>query len=348
LDVDEHTLRNWRSRGMGARRPGRPRHSREEWIAALRPVARAWRSQGRASGWPSVAEALQQGAGHAIPQRIVRGWLWLLKAQHRRYLSRLRESECKHVDVLCRDAVWSQDATHLGRDEHGKVEAVAVKDVATTTLIESAVGGPTCGDDVLALLVRAKLVRGTLPLVLVDDNGPANRRADVLAWLANEQVIVLWNLPHTPQHNAPIERCFGELKGELEADGVLPVRGAAPSQGHVWPSEPGVSRTRERLHESILRTGRRLNEKRLRRSRGWRTAAELDRILPRAEDRVQRDCFYEAACAAIEKAVQDIDDARARRRSEREAVLCTLEEFGLVRRSRGRRPAPARKPEAIT
>jgi len=51
---------------------------------------------------------------------------------------------------------------------------------------------------------------------------------------------------------------------------------------------------------------------------------------------VQRARFYETACAAIEAAVQGIDDARARRRAEREAILCTLERFGLVTYPRSR------------
>ena len=74
-------------------------------------------------------------------------------------------------------------------------------------------------------------------------------------------------------------------------------------------------------------------------SRGGYTADELDRILPPAEDLANRALFYQTACAATERAVQGIDDARARQRAEREAVWRTLEEFGLVTRTRGRRAA---------
>ena len=41
--------------------------------------------------------------------------------------------------------------------------------------------------------------------------------------------------------------------------------------------------------------------------------------------------------------MQGIDDARGRRRAEREAILCTLEELGLVTRTRGTRPASCSK-----
>ncbi|NOT29715.1 MAG: hypothetical protein HOP15_04605 [Planctomycetes bacterium] len=63
--------------------------------------------------------------------------------------------------------------------------------MGTTTAIEQSVGGPARGEDVLALLVRAKRVRGTLP----------------------------------PEHNAPIESFFGGLVQE-RARGPGRTRGA--------------------------------------------------------------------------------------------------------------------------
>jgi hypothetical protein len=85
----------------------------------------------------------------------------------------------------------------------------------------------------------------------------------------------------------------------------------------------------------------RLNAQRVRPSHGGYTADELDRLLPRADDLVDRARFYDSACAAIERAVQGITHARARQRAEREAIWRTLEEFGLVTRTRGRRPKAA-------
>ena len=82
----------------------------------------------------------------------------------------------------------------------------------------------------------------------------------------------------------------------------------------------------------------RLNCARRRPSRGWHTAAELDRILPRADACVDREQFYERARAAIQAAVLGIQDPSAARLAEREAVITTLCEFGLARRRFGRRP----------
>jgi hypothetical protein len=244
--------------------------------------------------------------------------------------------------------MWTTDSTHLGHDKHGKVSATAVKDVGTMSAIEQSIGGPPRGEDVLALLKRAKLVRGRLPHVIGIDNGPENNNELVRDYLAAERVIVLWNVPHTPEHNAPIESYFGELKLELEALDQLVAPVPDPSEMPVCSSEAGVSATRAHFQRCVPRLARRLNEQRVRTSRGGFTAAQLDRLLPRAEDLVSRDRFYETACAAIERAVQGIDDARARRRAEREAILCTLEQFGLVKRTRGRRPAPCSKAERLS
>lgn len=155
-----------------------------------------------------------------------------------------------------------------------------------------------------------------------------------MGWLAARQVTVLWNVPRTPEHN-PWAECFnGELKEELRARGELVKRGADPLQGPGSLTEAGGSSTRAHFGRCVPRALAAL-QARPRPSRGGLTAAQLDRIRPRAEDLVQRARFYETACAAIEAAVQDIHDARARQRAEREAILCTLERFGLVRGPRG-------------
>jgi hypothetical protein len=346
LDVTERTLRKWRTQAEDCARMGRPRLAEETWRAAVVPVARAWKSQGRSSGLPRVRKVLAQQK-LVVPIAIARELLRRLKARWRRVQARRRAEERVHVEVHARDALWSQDAMHLGRDEHGKCEALAVKDVGPVKLIETSSGRAARGEDVLRLLVRAKLVRGTLPLVLAMDNGPANRNELVTSWLARERVIVLWNVPHTPQHNAWIESSNGELKVELEALDELLTRGREPSQEPTSPPEAGVSSTRAHYHRCLPRVARLLNA-RVRTSRGGLTAAQLDRILPHAEDHVHRARFYDTACAAIRSAVQGIDDARARRRAEREAILSTLERFGLVTRTRGRRPATCSKAERLS
>jgi transposase InsO family protein len=293
-------------------------------------------------------QALLRARGHVICAAVVRELLAELKRRRALAQARKRAAERMHVHVEARDAVWSGDGTQLGRDASGaKIVAQGLKDVATTHSLALSIGGPPCGKDTLAQLEAAEQERGTLPHVIVYDNGPEYRNRLVMGWLAERKVTVLWNLPHTPEHNAWAESSNGELKTELRARGELPERGADPSQGPGSLAEAGVPSTRAHFERCVPRALAVLNA-RTRPSRGGLTAAQLDKILPRAEDRVQRARFYETACAAIEAAVQGIDDARARRRAEREAILCTLEQFGLVTRTRGRRPATCSKAERLS
>jgi hypothetical protein len=178
--------------------------------------------------------------------------------------------------------------------------------------------------------------------VLCMDNGSENDNELVCSYLRNAQVVPLWNLPYTPEHNAWIENLFGELDRELEARGEASIGDADPSQGPVFSPQAGGSPTKRHFERCVPRVLGTLN-RRARPSRGGWSAEQLDSLLPCAEDLVDRARFYDTACAAIRRAVQGIEGARARRRAEREAVWCTLERFGLVTRTRGRRPAPCSK-----
>jgi len=68
----------------------------------------------------------------------------------------------------------------------------------------------------------------------------------------------------------------------------------------------------------------RLNVARCRTFRGGWTARELDQVLPRAQDLVDRDTFHETACYNIARPVQSAGTPRARRLAEREAIYETV------------------------
>jgi len=68
-------------------------------------------------------------------------------------------------------------------------------------------------------------------------------------------------------------------------------------------------------------------------------------VFPRAGDLVDRDTFHETACYKIARAVQSAGTPRARRLAEREAIYETMEQFGLIRRTRGGVPRRAVKCE---
>jgi transposase InsO family protein len=230
-----------------------------------------------------------------------------------------------------RDALWSIDATHLGRAGDEAQQAEVVKELATTRVVGASLGCVATGADVVSLLVQSMQDRGVAPLVLCHDNGKAYCCGLVSRWCAENGVVELVNEPRTPQHNAACERGIGELKGECElGSGSELVR----LDDRVWVGE-------EHLHgapqwcRDVQDAVQRLNHGRLRGSRGYKTAAQLDRETPSAESWSCRESFHQAACSAIEHAVRDARGARARRRATREAIYRTLERFGMVTRTRG-------------
>lgn len=319
------TLRGWEHDGAPPRRAGRPTHTPRERWRALRAVARQWRREGRSAGWRVIAGRLP-----SIPTRLVQTSLAALKARDRQREERRRAALRQHVEVLRRDVLWSQDGTHLGRWLGRGVNAEVVREAATCKTLDLWVlPRATTSEDVIALL-EGLLAQGRLPLVLSTDNGSCYCSAEVEAWLAAHWVVHLRSLPHTPQHNAWVERSHRELKAESEL-----------GQGVVLSSV-------EEAERRLLAARELLDEHRLRARLGARTAAEIDRSLPSWEGVLDRRAFYDAVCRAREHAVLGTVGARARRQAEREATWRTLERYGLVRRTRGGAPLPAREAEGIS
>lgn len=250
------------------------------------------------------------------------------RVQRRRACERRRVGH----EVLCRDAIWAQDATHVGRFETGQeISAEVATDRATLSTVILAVGAPAAAEDLVGHLERAKVERGGLPLVWQSDGGGANRSAAVASYLERERVVHLLSRPHTPTDNPSAEHKNRELKEEGDLDAA-------------------ASRTAEAADAALACARRRVDEGRLRASRGWKTAVELDRALPRADALVDRDRFYAEARSAIRAAALGHDDARSRRKAEQDAIWATLERHGLARRHVGlrRTPQPRATPVAHT
>jgi hypothetical protein len=112
-------------------------------------VAREWRKQGREVGWRGVADALTG----LVPTRQVQESVKRLKANHRRLLRRRLEKGRVTTTVLCSNAIWCQDATHLGRRADRKaVEADVVKDRGSLQTLGLSVGPSSTSGDVVLLL----------------------------------------------------------------------------------------------------------------------------------------------------------------------------------------------------
>jgi hypothetical protein len=326
--VTAHWIRKQRrrlERGERLRRKGRPRHPEAERARVRELVLEQFEAQGIV-GWRAVLAGIRRReAGRAQPTStmLVQQETSALKRRIGARSRRAREHARRGHEVTAREAVWAEDATHVGRLEGGEeLQAEMATDRATTRTVILAVGPPATGKDICRLLDGAKEERGALPLVWQSDEGSANRSEEVRSYLEKEQVIHLRSRVHTPTDNPVPEHKNREIKEES---------GLGKGVGLADASE-----AEERIEWARFR----IDEGRLRASRGWRTAAELDQEMPRAEALVTRAQFYGEACSAMREAVLGLSDAKEIRRAEQEAVWRTLERHGAARRHVGSRPTP--------
>jgi transposase InsO family protein len=307
-------------RGHEPRPPGRPRMP-EVVRARVRTLVCAERErQGREAGWRPIYEALSR-VEPTVSRMLVQEELSALKRAERSRRRHALEAHRTSYEIVARDAVWGEDTTHLGRAGDGaKVEGEVIKDLGTVETVGVAVGGVPTSQTVTALLARTAEERGGYPLVWMADQGSINRSEEVRDLLEREQVVHLLSRVHTPTDNAATEHQHRELKGE----GGL-------GRGVILESPEGARVRMERARR-VLDGGR------LRATRGWRTARELGAQLPRAAEQVDRAVFYEAACRAMEEAVQGLTERREVLQARRRALFGQLVRFRLALPHVGRRP----------
>jgi transposase InsO family protein len=269
--------------------------------------------QGRSAGWRPLVKGLRLRGEH-VPLRLVQEALSRLKAKERR-LARERAIGARiSRTVLARDAVWAQDATQLWPGTFAEV----IRDVGSCRTLALGVGERAGGADVIALLGAVRKRRGCLPLVWQTDNGPAYTSEAVAKYLKSRRVAHLRSRVHTPTDNACMERAIREIKDEAAAG-----------------------------PQTLAQGLRVLDEGRLRGSKGYVTAAQLDAALPQAPRCVDRARFHAAACAAAAAARSARGGARAARSRERSALWSLLARHALARVEPAltpRRPA-ARAPQ---
>ena len=142
-------------------------------------------------------------------------------------------------------------------------------------------------------------------------------------------------------------RSGGALLGDLLGEGVRSVRDVHEAvAGRVFGALSPTATPVRRVHDTIAATDA---------ARGrFRIVAlcvvvvvlvgaglnryAYDAVLPRGDHWVCRESFHRTVCRNVELAELGAKDKRARRRARRNAILCTLEKHGLVRRTRGGRP----------
>jgi hypothetical protein len=308
-------------RGTVPAPPGRPRKPEGERAWVREQVARELDAQGTGAGEAAVLRGIQARAapGTRVSLLLVRQELAREKrrrrARTRQELEAVRESH----DVLARDAIWCHDGTHLGRLlGAGEVHGEVVQDRCTLATVGLSVGGPITGEAALALIDRCARERGGWPLALQEDNARIHEAVDRVA--AEHRCVVLRSRVHTPTDNPAVEHRNAELKAETGLGAGVLLGDAATARGRLDAAR------------------RCLDHGRLRATRGWRTADEMDAMLPRADALVDRDTFYAHATTAMGEAERAVAGASEKCRARQRAFWATLERFGLARTHVGPRP----------
>ena len=282
-------------------------------------------------GWDTGEEPIWRGLDRRLPRARVRRVLRELKRERRQRTSQQSKARRVSMRVLASDVVWSMDATHLGRSAWGaSVQGEVIREVASTRTIGLSVGLQATGAQVVQLLEVTALERGGAPLVLLTDNGGGYVSEEVAAWCKRNGVLHVRSLPHTPQHNGASEHGMRGLK----LNSGLDIGGAVV----------GIGDARAKLQSARNR----IDNNRLRRTRGWRTAVECDCAMRHWSTLVDREEVLQKAACAIARGLLNCKGKRARRRATREAILGTLQHFSLIQRTRGGRPWTAHKAESET
>lgn len=338
--------------------PGRPGRTVDERWDALLQIARFQRRHCWKIGGVRTAEMLEG----KFSVRLVQESLRALKRARRVKHAHIAEEERVTIEVLALDALWSQDATHLGRTRKCELRAdrpraanptqrhvslrepgdLAAKSAPEELGVISGLLVPVHGE-----VLREVASHQTLKIAV----GPPAHGRDVIALLerAFQERLVLplvWATDNGSQYSAE------EVEAWLAAHQVVHLKSLPRTPQHNAWSERGIRALKEHtgLGKGVLLASfsdatvalqdarDRLDGELLRESLGWLTPRQAGEILPRWYTRVCRGSFYQSTCQAVEIALAGIKGARARRRAEREAILANMERFELIKRTRGGRP----------
>ena len=328
LGVHERTLRNWQHALSEPGRPeGRPPHSPDAYLRCEKAVLSVLEQDGYRLGEDEMMERLEPEKDKH-PRRLVRRALQTLKASHRARLRAIARKLRLQLAPLYSDVLWSLDATQLGYQADGaKLQGQVIVDVKEGSSRAASLGSPPHAQDAINLLEHAKKENGQLPLVLSIDNGydsPALR-----SYLNEEGVLLLVNLPYTPEHNTWVERAMRSLKegirDRLEPEELRGERALALTDIVLV------------MQEGLLDMNARRRAKRRAQGQG-ETTIDRDRPSCPRYDRELRSRLARGLARRLERIPAERISARRRRLLERYAIFETLLEAGLVSLTRGGRP----------
>lgn len=303
LEVSTRSLRNWKTEYLEDlnKRIGRPPITLAEKLRVLKLVMKEWERQGR-PGWRAISEELK-GCSTALVQRYVS----MLKKRERKKEWDYKKTEAKRVEVEYKDVMWTQDATYL-KENKKRTYAEVLKDRCTLEVEVVQVDSMNT-ENVLGILQEKEV----LPLVYSTDNGSAYCSRRMEDFLEKNRVIHLKNLPATPQHNGAAEVAVREVK-----------RLSVKQENKGLP-----------LRSCLKKAERIMNEFRLWRAHGYRTAREKAQSACHTNLEQLRDRIYNEYKKGIVLIKKTLSNKSKRRLEERELVFSLLEKYGLIKRYRG-------------
>lgn len=312
LGVTPRSLENWIKmyKCGGNAKVGRPSYSTALRKHAIWLVEREMIKQ----GYPG-SRVIDKTLKGEIPTRLIQELVKKYKARKRKRDREKRLLNKKSSSVLMKNAYWVQDGTHLGRIERKAIESQVIKDRGSLKTLGIKTGTTADAKDIVTFFEGIKKSRG-LPLVIGTDNGSAYCNEQVKTYLKQEKVVHLLSLPRTPEHNGSAEITMCELKKEA----VL-----GKGMALDCPYE---------AHALLVKAAERIND-RLRASKKFKSANEIDDMLVDARDMIDRDLFFEECERGISLLTEKTNNVREQRMLERELIMGTLEKHGAIKRTRG-------------
>ncbi len=265
--------------------------------------------------WKKQGRPGSRPVANALPKmrvRVVREVIAELKKRSERRYQKIRLQNRSSLVVKQIGIVGAMDAATIQKGD----EFIVYRDRASLGVSTLNSDSYTNSSDSLKILWNLK-EKDKLPFVLCTDNGSPFCSDVVASFLKENKVIQLHSLPYVPQHNGSAENAVCEIKKILD-------QGMNPQEACEL-----------------------LNKYRFRSKLGWKTSYEVEQEHAKPCTNEERTKFYEAACIAIELAVQGKKSSCEIRKFRREAIFQTLESFSLATRIKGHL-TPSLKAEAIT
>jgi hypothetical protein len=239
----------------------------------------------------------------ALPQlriRSIREVISKLKSRRGKRRSLRKVMARKNIKVHHPGTVTSFDGATTDNNANYLVQ----RDRASLTIEVHRCDSHLKAQDTMSALTRLK-IEDRLPFIVCTDNG-SQLCADVVRdFLDKNYIIHLKNLPHVPQHNGACEIAVREFK-------------------EVFIENCDVAKTLKSL-----------NENRKRKSLNWHTAKEFYNENFKTISTDERMKFYETTKSNISMATFGIQNAKEKRKLEREAIFKTMESFNLITITRG-------------